>query len=128
MVTSALRHTSYGGRGRKDPETIAEVDSDVDMDDGDEDIVGAVDADDAEGSVMGGVHASVGCRRASRGVAAAVAAVRSGGTAGLELSGYGGAAGGKGGAGAGRRQGVAMDVEDELAELAETLLLLHESG
>ncbi|GIL89776.1 hypothetical protein Vretimale_16584 [Volvox reticuliferus] len=114
---------------KRDPETIMEGDSDVDMDDGDDGDV----MDEDRGPVGGGSHirlnvvTGVGSSgRPSRpAAAAAVAAV----TAAAAQSGFEfDESGAELPSSRVKRPPVIMDVEAELAELADALLLLHESG
>jgi hypothetical protein len=126
-------YTNYGPRStfggfKRDPETILEGESDVDMDDGDD----GDGMDEDRGASSGGVRARLnvvtgvgGSGRPSRpAAAAAVAAVTAAAARGgidyddvLELP-----------PPRVKRPPVSVDVEDELAELADALLLLHESG
>ncbi|PNH08667.1 Ethylene-responsive transcription factor RAP2-3 [Tetrabaena socialis] len=137
---------AYGGFPgfKRDPETIAEGESDVDMD-GDDDADGMMGGmDDVGGgrhrlNVVTGVG-SIHQRPSRPAAAAAVAAVTAAAArAGLEeddefdmdVAAPPARRGGGGGGGVGggkQRTAVSMDVEEELAELADALLLLHESA
>ncbi|KXZ42308.1 hypothetical protein GPECTOR_164g150 [Gonium pectorale] len=133
------QRNAYGGFGshKRDPEPIAEGDSDVDMDDGDdgEDMDEGMAPGHGGGgggrsrtriNVVTGVGSTRPPRQAAAGVAAAVAAARGGIDDDFEPAPAPQPRGGGGGGGWGRQ--VSMDVEDELADLADALLLLHESG
>ncbi|GIL57272.1 hypothetical protein Vafri_12529 [Volvox africanus] len=114
---------------KRDPETIMEGDSDVDMDDGDDGDV----MDEDRGPVGGGSHVRLNVvtgvgssgRPSRPAAAAAVAAV----TAAAAQSGFDyDENSAELLSSRVKRPPVAMDVEAELAELADALLLLHESG
>ncbi|GLC41767.1 hypothetical protein PLESTM_001237500 [Pleodorina starrii] len=133
-------YTNFGPRStfgglpvyKRDPETIVEGDSDVDMDDGDD---GDGMDEDRAASGGGGGHSRLnvvtgvgGSRRPTRpAAAAAVAAV----TAAAARGGFDfddGAADMLPPPPRAKRPPVTVDVEEELAELADALLLLHESA
>ncbi|GLI67591.1 hypothetical protein VaNZ11_011825 [Volvox africanus] len=114
---------------KRDPETIMEGDSDVDMDDGDDGDV--MDEDRCPVGVGGHVRLNVVTGVGSSGrpsrpaAAAAVAAV----TAAAAQSGFDfNESAAELPSSRIKRSPVTMDVEAELAELADALLLLHESG
>ncbi|EFJ46569.1 hypothetical protein VOLCADRAFT_105483 [Volvox carteri f. nagariensis] len=114
---------------KRDPETIVEGDSDVDMDDGDDG--DGMEEDREDGGSGGRARLNVvtgvgGSGRPSRpAAAAAVAAVTAAAVrGGIELEDNGVELA----PARVKRPPVAFDVEDELAELADALLLLHESA
>eukprot|EP00198_Chlamydomonas_reinhardtii_P009876 XP_001699213.1 AP2-domain transcription factor [Chlamydomonas reinhardtii] len=142
-----LRSTFGGYPVRREPtEPIAEGESDVDMDDGEEGEDGdGDDMDEGVGPRSGRARMKVnvvtgvgGRTRPSRPAAAAAVAAAAAAAAGggVDLEDSDGAppppqpsmAGGASRGGGGKRNQVSMDVEDELAELADALLLLHESA
>ncbi|KAG2488870.1 hypothetical protein HYH03_012665 [Edaphochlamys debaryana] len=132
----------YGGLPyRRNHETIAEDESDVDMDD-----VEGDDGDDGPSGGGGGGRGS-GRSRVNVNVVTGVVSTRPHRPAAAAAVAAAAAAAARGGLdmdfgdepepppraapaarGASKRQPVAMDVEDELAELADALLLLHESA